>query len=193
MDRIENAFELFDEYNREDPRKMTWEGAEYPLEYFYALQLHRWVNKLRPNASEALRLASRCQHIGRWKIPRDQYPEGKAGYLRWRNELSKFHAATAAELLLKAGFDTEEIRAVQHILLKENLKLDEEVQVMENALSLVFLQFQFEDFASKHEEEKLVRILRKTWKKMSQEGRDAALTLALSSKGKTLLEKILDK
>jgi hypothetical protein len=193
MNRIESAFELFDHYNREDPRKMVWDGTEYPVEYFYSLQLYNWIKRLRPNASEALQLASRCQHIGRWKIPRDKYPEGKAGYLKWRNDLAKFHAETTAALLSSVGYDKDEIRSVQRILLKENLKLDEEVQTMENALSLVFLEFQFEDFSLKHEEEKLTRILQKTWKKMSQEGREVALTLALSKKSKELLQKMLNK
>lgn len=172
---------------------MVWDGTEYPVEYFYSLQLYNWIKRLRPNASEALQLASRCQHIGRWKIPRDKYPEGKAGYLKWRNDLAKFHAETTAALLSSVGYDKDEIRSVQRILLKENLKLDEEVQTMENALSLVFLEFQFEDFSLKHEEEKLTRILQKTWKKMSQEGREVALTLALSKKSKELLQKMLNK
>lgn len=191
MDQMDKAFELFDAYNKQDPNKVVWNEKEYPTEYFYALQLYRWVKKLAPGASEALLLASRCQHIGRWKIPRNEYPLGKAGYLRWRTDLSKFHAAAAEELLIEAGYSEREIQKVRHILLKQNLKNDEEVQMMENALCLVFLEFQFEDFISKHDDEKVIRILQKSWKKMSESGRNAALTLTYSPKAKTLLTRAL--
>src|SRR5947208_1083676 len=124
MNRLEKAFELFDNYNKQDPRTFNYNNVEYPLEYFYALQLHHWVKRLEPNASEILLLASRCQHIGRWEIPRSQYPQSKAGYLTWRKELAKFHATKAGELLEQAGYNDEEIKSVQHILLKEQLKFD---------------------------------------------------------------------
>ena len=193
MSRLEKAFLLFDEYNQQDPHIISWNGIEYPAEYFYALQLYNWVIKLHPEAHEILLLASRCQHIGRWKIPREKYPAGKAGYLRWRSDMAKFHAHVAAELLMQAGYQEEEIKKLNHILLKENLKNDAEVQVMENALCLVFLQFQYEDFIQKHEEEKIIRILQKTWKKMTEPGRNFAMTLEYSAKGKELLERALKK
>jgi len=191
MGDFNKAFDLFDAYNKQDPRIITWEGVEYPAEYFYAVQLYNWVKKLQFNAAEALLLASRSQHIGRWKIARDKYPEGKAGYYKWRTELAKFHAATARELMLEAGYSEEETKPVQHILLKEDLKRDDEVQTMENALCLVFLQFQYEDFIDKHDDEMVLRILRKTWKKMSEPGRNAALTLTFTGRAKELLMKAL--
>lgn len=191
MNKLDKAFQLFDVYNKQDPHQLTWEGAEYATEYFYALQLYNWVTKLAPEASEVLLLASRCQHLGRWKIPRDQYPPGKAGYLIWRKDLAKFHASEAAELLKEAGYNDHEIRDVQHILLKQNLKTDEVVQVMENALCLVFLEFQLDDFIQKHDEEKVIRILQKSWKKMSEPGRQAALQLNYNPIAKALVEKAL--
>ena len=193
MHRIDKAFELFDAFNLQDPHKLLHDGVEYHAEYFYSIQLYNWVKKLEPAASETLLLASRCQHIGRWKIPRDQYPAGKAGYLRWRTDLARFHADLAGEFLKEAGYSGEEIKDVRHILLKENLKKDEEVQIMENALCLVFLEFQYEDFIRKHDEEKLVRILQKSWKKMSEPGRNVALLLDFHGKAKELLIKAISK
>jgi hypothetical protein len=191
MGTPDKAFELFDAYNKQDPHTLTWEGVEYPAEYFYAVQLYNWVKKLQPNAGETLLLASRSQHIGRWKIAREEYPEGKAGYYKWRTELAKLHAATARELMLEAGYNEEETKPVQHILLKEDLKRDDDVQTMENALCLVFLQFQYEEFINKHDDEMVIRILRKTWKKMSEPGRNAALSLAFNGRAKELLMKAL--
>ena len=187
IESIEKAMELFDAYNKQDPNFITWDGIAYPAEYFYALQLYGWVKKLEPQAGEDLLLASRCQHIGRWKIPRNQYPAGKAGYYKWRNDLAKLHADTAGLLLSEAGYREEEIKAVQHILLKENLRNDAVVQVMENALCLVFLQFQYEEFIAKHDDQMVIRILQKTWRKMTGPGREAALSLDFGEKGKKLL------
>jgi len=193
MTSLEKALQLFDTYNKQDPHTIAWNGDNYPAEYFYALQLYNWVKKLEPNAHEHVLLASRSQHIGRWKTPRTEYPAGKAGYLTWRKDLAKFHAQTAGELMLQAGYTEDDVKAVQHIILKENLKLDNEVQLMENALCLVFLEFQYEDFLSKHEDDNLIiRILRKSWLKMTEPGRQAALQLNYSSRGKELLEKALN-
>src|SRR5687768_11801865 len=178
MSKLEKAFQLFDEYNQQDPHKIVWDGEEYAAEYFYARQLYNWVKKLEPGAGEHLLLASRSQHIGRFKTPRSNYPEGKAGYLNWRKDLAKFHAQTAGELMLQARYNEEDIKAVQHIILKEDLKFDKEVQVMENALCLVFLEFQYEDFLAKHDDDNMIiRILRKTWFKMTEPGHKAALQL----------------
>lgn len=192
MNRIEKAFELFDEYNRHDPHQLVWQGESFAAEYFYALQLYNWVKKLEPAAGEFLLLASRAQHIGRWKTPRTKYPEGKAGYLNWRKDLARFHANTAGELMEQAGYNNEEVKVVQHIILKENLRFDQEVQVMENALCLMFLQFQYADFILKHADDNLViRILKKTWGKMSEPGKEAALHLQFEGRAKDLMEKAL--
>ena len=187
MNRIEYAYQLFDNYNKQDPRLVHWDQQDYPEEYFFALQLHRWVLKLSDSPGEWLLLASRCQHIGRWKIPRESYPAGKAGYLRWRTELAKFHASECAKLLQHAGYNETEIKQVQHILLKEDLKADESVQTMENALCLVFLEFQLEDFIRKHDEAKVIRIIQKSWNKMNETGRKAALSLNYSSTAKQII------
>jgi hypothetical protein len=189
--KIEKAFELFDQYNSKDPKQYTWNGKVYPQELFLAQQLHQWVLKLEPAAAEPLLLASRCQHIGRWEVPRDTYPDGKAGYLNWRSNLAKYHAQKAEELLLQAGYDEETISKVKQINLKQQLKTDPEVQTMENALCLVFLQFEFEDFLQKHDEAKIIRILQKTWAKMSDAGRDVALSLNFSPKAGEIIKKAL--
>lgn len=192
MERMETALTLFDEYNKQDPATVVQEGIVYPAEYFYALQVNKWVKTLEPEAGEILLLASRCQHIGRWKVPRSEYPAGKAGYLRWRTELAKFHAGVAGRLLQDAGYDDREIGLVSSILLKENLHTNPDMQTMENALCLVFLQYQYEDFLAQHEEDKIIRILKKTWGKMSGQGHRVALGLSFSERGAALIGKALE-
>jgi hypothetical protein len=192
MDRIERAFELFDAYNRQSPEHLIWENEDYPAEYFYAVKRYEWVKKLDPQASESLLLASRSQHIGRWEIARDTYPEGRAGYLKWRSDLAKFHALKAEEILTSVGYDNEITDRVRQIILKQKIKADSEVQTIENALCLVFLEYQFDDLIAKVSEEKMIDILRKTWAKMSDPGRNMALSLQYSEEGKQLIQKALN-
>jgi len=189
--KIEKAFELFDAYNKQDPTKLTWEGETYPAEYFYAVKLYDWVLKLKPEASEVLRLAARSQHIGRWEIPRDSYPMNKAGYLNWRTNLGKYHAKKAGELMAQAGYPDADIEHVSKIITKQGIKLDDEVQTIEDALCLVFLEYQYDDFILKHDEDKLIRIIQKTWNKMSEAGHQEALKLKYSEQGLSLIQKAL--
>jgi hypothetical protein len=191
MNKLESAFKRFDEYNSEDPNNITWNGESFPAELFYALKLYEWVLKLKPSANEALLLASRSQHIGRWKIPRKQYPMNRVGYLTWRSDLAMFHADTAGALMQQAGYEQEIIESVQQIILKKQIKKNEDVQVMENALCLVFLEYQYEDFIRQHDEEKIINIIRKSWRKMDEDGHQAASHIAYSGKGKELVMKAL--
>lgn len=191
MSKLNTAIRKFDDYNLEDPNVFIWGGKSYPREYFLALKLYEWVKKLEPNASEELLLASRSQHIGRWESPRDSYPPGREAYLKWRRDLALYHAEKAGEILKETGYDEETIVRVQQINLKKKLKLDKEVQTMENALCLVFLEFQYEDFYPKHEDEKVITILRKSLLKMDAQGHQFALALNFSSGGMRLLKEAL--
>src|SRR5690606_7428483 len=101
-DKVADVFEQFDSYNMQDPNQFVWEGQSYPQEYFLAVKLHEWVLKLNPNPGADLLLASRCQHIGRWEIPRSNYPMDRDGYLIWRKELAVHHAEKAKEILAAA-------------------------------------------------------------------------------------------
>ena len=138
-----------------------------------------WVRRLRPDASEALLLAARAQHIRRWESPRSSFPEGRTGYLRWRTQLYRFHADTAAALLREAGYGEDVAGRVGALIRKELLGRDPDAQAIEDALCLVFLELQLGDVAGKMDREKLITVLRKTWTKMSPDARRLALELAL--------------
>lgn len=180
--RFQQAVEQIDNYNKRDPN-----GREYD----YSLALTDRVLQLRPDASEALRLAARAQHIGRWQIPRNTYPTGRAGYLRWRKDLQRFHANTAADILNRCGYEPAMIDRVREMMLKKRIKTDEETQTLEDALCLVFMERQLEDFKHQVDEDKLADIIRKTWKKMSEAGRDAAMNLPLPDSTRSFLERVL--
>lgn len=174
---------MFDDYNRKDPNVFIWDGNSYPRELFFAIKLHEWVLKLSPQAGEALLLASKCQHIGRWEIPRDSYPGGRDSYLKWRRDLAAFHAEKATEILEQVGYDEETISRVRRIVLKQKIKVEPEVQTIENALCLVFLEFQYEEFYTRYPAEKVVNILKKSLLKMDGHGHEFALALSFSEEG----------
>ncbi len=155
---------------RQDPNVLRIQGQEHPRELWYARELTRWVLQLQPNASEALRLAARSQHLERWKIPRSDFPPGRVGYLNWRKKLSQYHASRAEETLRALHYSEEIVQRVRELNLKQDIRHDLETQVLEDALCLVFLESQFAEFSEKTEEAKLVEIIQKTWKKMSSKG-----------------------
>ncbi len=181
-EQFRSAIARFDAANAQDP-----DGEAL----IYAQRMSDWLEKLEPNASEALKLAARSQHIRRWEIPRDRYPMNRAGYHRWRNELAAFHAKVAGEILREVGYDETTVGRVQSLLKKERLKEDPEAQMLEDVICLVFLEHYFPEFAGKHDEEKVIGILRKTWRKMSERGHEAALKLAMGTEERRLVEKAL--
>ncbi len=189
--RLERAFAQFDRINASDPRMETVAGAREPKELLYARRMSERLDRFEPQASEALRLAIRAQHIARWEIPRSAYPEGRSGYKRWRTRLMQHHADLAGRILAEVGYDEVTIERVATLLRKQGLKRDPEVQVLEDVVCLVFLEHYLDDFAESHDDEKLVGILRKTWVKMSERGRSAALELPLSERASSLIESAL--
>ncbi len=189
--RFRAAIERMDAFNRADPNRETVAGQDYPKELLYAERMTAWLARLAPEASEALRLAARSQHIGRWTLPRSNYPMERRGYHQWRTELARFHARTAREIMLEAGYDEAIIARVENLLKKTNLKNDPEAQLLEDTACLVFLKHYFSAFAQKHDEQKLIEILQKTWKKMSAQAQQMALTLTLADADRALIEKAL--
>ncbi len=189
--RFEYATQACISANSEDPNRIDVDGTPRPRELVRMEQLVRWVQKLEPEASEALRLAAHCQHLRRWEIPRERYPEGREGYLEWRAQLSKFHAASASTILEQAGYDSIMIEQVRRLNLKRGLFTNPDTRTLEDALCLAFLEHEFDEFATRFDDEKLVNILRKTWKKMSPRGHAAALSLPASPRLRSLLDRAL--
>lgn len=176
------AFERFDAINREDPRREVdpATGEAIAVELLYARRMTARLEALAPDASTPLRLAVRAQHIARWRISRAAYPEGRAGYKRWRSELARSHADLAGSILAELGADPSTVGRVRDLLVKKGLGHDPDAQALEDVACLVFLEHHLADFARKHERAKVIDILAKTWRKMSARGRAAALSLPLS-------------
>ena len=190
--RLRQAFDLLDAMHREDPSADTDAPKDILASLDYHQRLGHWVDRLTPGASVALRLAAHSQHVRRWAIPRDSYPMTRKGYRDWREALGRFHARTAAEALAPVGYDAQTVAQVEQLLRKERLRTDPEAQTLEDAACLVFLEVQLEDFSRRHPEEKLLHILRRTWKKMSPAGRSLALRLELPEAASALLRRAVE-
>lgn len=190
-DQFKEAIHQFDLANSQDPNKDIWEGNAYPKELLYAQRMTDCLEAFAPDASEALQLAARCQHIKRWEIPRETYPMDRPGYHAWRNELKKYHAEQAESILQGLGYEEETIERVKFLLQKKQLRRDPETQTLEDVICLVFLEYYFDDFSQKYDDEKLIDIIQKTWRKMSEKGHEAALKLDYSPKSLALIKKAL--
>jgi hypothetical protein len=185
--RFRKAIRSIDFLNDDDPKRVADEGRDIGYELYFSRLLFAKTLSLDNDASESLLLAARAQHVGRWKMPRSDFPMGRTGYLKWRSGLKRYHATVAAEVLEDAGYDSATIDHVRSINLKENLKSNPDAQTMEDALCLVFLEVQFSEFRLKTSEEKMISILRKTWGKMSERGQKATLALDLGEEESRLV------
>ncbi len=187
-ERFAAAIRAIDAANADDPHSLEFEGRRHRKEQLHAELMTAWVQRLDPEASEAQLLAARAHHLRRWTLPREEYPEGRVGYRRWRAELRRRHAVEVARILRAQGYEDDVVDEVGRIVRKDGLGTDPAVQVHEDALCLVFLQTQLGEVAARLGSDKAVAVLRKTLPKMSEAGRDAALGLRLSDDERRLLE-----
>lgn len=186
--RLALAIERIDAANREDPKG----EAE-----IYGRRMTEWLERIAPDANDALRIAVRAQHIRRWKIPRDGYPRTRVGYLKWRTALYDFHADQAEAILREVGYGDEDdtIPRVRKMLRKKGMREDPDVQTLEDVACLVFLEHYFAPFVAEndYDDDKLADIVRKTWRKMSERAHEAALGIDLPARERAIVALALDE
>ncbi|MBI3198510.1 MAG: DUF4202 domain-containing protein [Rhodospirillales bacterium] len=184
------AIAEIDATNANDPRQDMVAGKPRPREVIYSERMSDCLSRLYPEASEALRLAARAQHICRWQIRRDKYPLGRDGYNAWRAACRDHHAALTSAIMQRHGYAEGEIAQVVKIIRKEQLKRDPESQALENVVAVVFVEHYLDEFVEGHkdyDEAKLADILRKTLRKMDPVGHAAALALSLPEPTRRLI------
>ncbi len=191
MNKLELALRIIDDENSQDPKSESFRGEEHPKEWLYGKRMSDRLTIFLPDSSDVLKIAARAQHIRRWDKPRNEFPMERSGYLKWRSELGKYHGEVAARIMNDAGYDEESCERVKQLLRKEKIKKDPEVQNLEDVICLVFLEHYLENFIKKHEGEKLLNIIRKTWAKMSDNGHTAALALDLPTHHLDLVKQAL--
>lgn len=194
--RFEQAMVAIDAANAGDPHTIEVRGQVRPKELAHAELMTEWVRRLDPAATEAQLLAARAHHLRRWSLPRASYPDGRAGYLRWRRALRAQHAAEVTDLLEEVGYDTPTIERVRAIVDKEGLAgagrtPDPAVQVHEDALCLVFLETQLVVTAERLGEAKVLEVIAKTAAKMSPRALELVDELPLSAEARALLARAL--
>jgi uncharacterized protein DUF4202 len=175
------ALNAIDQANKADPNQEQVDGQWLPKEYAYSLHMTRWLFELEPLPSPRMQVACRAQHVERWTMPRGDYPEGRKAYYQWRQACGRMHGRRAAEIMEQCGFPGEECQRVETILTKRELRQDEDTQLLEDVACMVFLERYFADFYEQkvdYDREKWLRIVRRTWGKMSHRGHEAALKLA---------------
>ncbi|NCF35915.1 MAG: DUF4202 family protein [Gammaproteobacteria bacterium] len=175
----ETALSLIDAANSADPNRVSADGKEWPKELLYSDRMSDMLRRFAPDADDAMKLAIRAQHIERWKSPRNAYPMDRIGYLKWRKDLYKIQANTAAALLQQAGYDDETIERVRNSVAKKNIKGNPDTQLLEDVTDLVFMEHYMLEFVGKHpdySEEKWIEIIQKTWNKMSDSAHQFALS-----------------
>ncbi len=192
--RFQAVVAEIDGANAQDPRQDVVAGTLRPREVVYSERMSECLPRLYPQASEALRIAARAQHICRWQIPRQKYPLGREGYNAWRAACRDHHAALTSAIMRRHGYADDEIAQVTKIIRKEQLKRDPESQALENVVAVVFVQHYLDAFVADHkdyDDAKLADILRKTLRKMDATGHAAALGLNLPEPTRRLIDMAL--
>ncbi len=170
---------FIDSANAEDPNRVNADGKDWPKELLYSERMSHMLDRFNPQADDVMKLAIRAQHIERWKSPRNAYPMDRIGYLKWRKDLYKIQADTAAGLLQQAGYSKTEIERTRNAVAKKNIKGNTDTQLLEDVTDLCFIEHYLIDFVDRHpdySEEKWIDIIQKTWNKMSAEAQQFALS-----------------
>lgn len=188
---FQKAIALIDAENAQDPNQEISQSQPISKELLYSNRMYERLMIFEPNASEAIQIATKAQHICRWKIARESYPMDRVGYLKWREDLKKFHSKTTASILEKVGYEKTFIDRVSFLIEKKLLKKDAETQLLEDVICLVFLEYYLEEFIQKHDTEKLKNIILKTWNKMSEKGHQEALKIKYSGSSLALIHAAL--
>jgi hypothetical protein len=190
LERLARAIAAIDRANAVDPHRIEVRGESRPKELAHADLASEWIARLVEQPSEALQLAARAHHLRRWSLPRTDYPEGRRGYLVWRQALKQQHADEATRILETCGYDADTIRSTGEIILRKNLAGSPEAQALEDALCLVFFETQLGELSERLDTAKMRDVGIKTLRKMSTRARNLALELPIDSKYIELLREL---
>jgi hypothetical protein len=183
--RYDAAIAAIDAANAADPNRVEVRGRMVPLALIHGQLAAEWIGRLVDELDETLLLAARAHHLRRWELPRDSYPAGRAGYLRWRRDQKVRHASDVAAILEPCGYDATEIERVQQLIRRDRV---DGAQAVEDAACLVFIETQLASFAAKTEHELTIEIIRKTARKMSDRGLQLVAEIPLGEGEQNLLK-----
>lgn len=189
---FEQTIKELDALHSGDPRHIEQDGESIPRELWHARQMSAWLERLADEPDELVRIAVRGQHLQRWQVSRDEYEEGRQGYLHWRRDQGKRAGEITAALMRDSGYSGEDADRVARMIRKEGLGRGEAAsQAVEDCACLVFLENYFADFSRKIDHDHMVRIVQKTWRKMSDRARELALALPMAPEARGIVEEAL--
>jgi hypothetical protein len=188
---LQTVLDAIDRANAHDKNRTDDGAGPRPAELVYGERMTAMLTEFCTAPGDHLQIAARAQHIERWKSPRADYPSGRAGYLKWRNDLKAFHARRTGELMAQAGYEQSDIEQVEKLIAKRGLKRMSDAQALEDVACLVFLKYYAADFIAKHDDGKVIDILKKTARKMSADGMATAGRLELPDRLGRLLGEAL--
>jgi hypothetical protein len=186
-----DAIAAVDAANSADPTFVTVRGETLPLALAHGRLADLWVDRLMPRAPDAVHLAARAHHLRRWEVPRATYPDGRAGYLRWRRDQKARHARDVEAILVEHGYGPDVVGRVQALVRREGLGSDPQAQVIEDAACLAFLETQLAELADRIDPELIGDVLRKTAKKMSPAALGLVPDVPLTDAARGLLSRSL--
>jgi hypothetical protein len=189
--RLASALAAIDLANTGDPNPVSWRGRSGPRELVAGQRVTEWILLIDPDATPAQLLAGRAHHLRRWLRPRSDYPDGRAGYLKWRTDAKAAHAAEVSGILADVGYDDAMAEEVGAIIRKVGLARDARVQIHEDALCLTFLESQLDELNDQLGDDHMVEVLAKTIRKMSPGALELAAAIPLSARGAAVLTRAL--
>jgi len=189
MNLVKEAIAKIDQQNQKDPHTVIYKNQTWSKEYLNSVWMTEQLFQYIAAPSAALQIACRAHHIRRWEIQRSEYPSGKAGYYQWRTSLYAHHSSKTKNILLECEANPILITQICSIIEKKNLRKDHETQILEDVICHVFLLYYAEAFSKKHPEAKVIDILEKTWKKLSDAGKAHVESLELSKEVVLLISK----
>jgi len=185
---LDAALAAIDAANRADPNHI----GNQPRALLEGRAATAWVRQLTPEAAPEVVIAARAHHLRRWEVPRASYPEGRAGYLRWRSDQKRRHGEDVAAILDEHGFDDAQTQRVRALLERRGLGQDPDTQLVEDAACLVFLETRYDEMLARLEHDHMVEVVRKTLAKMSPAAIGAAARIELSASARQVLADATD-
>jgi hypothetical protein len=190
VSRYQEVVARIDAINQEDPTIVQVKGEDKPEALAYGIWVSDWVKYLNPEASDALLIAARGIHLLRWTIKRDTYPTGPAGYATWRQEVRQLSADTLGHMLHDMEYDRDVLDAIWALIARNNPE-DADMQTLQDAIGLAFLEWQLNSFVAKYDTDKVIRALQGTYARMSDKAQKLALDLEFSPNSREILERAL--
>ena len=182
MLKLTKTIEDFYHIHAQDPNKIVVDGEVSTHELIYTQRLVAMLADYVPHASIELLLAAHCQHLRRWAVDRSDFQMDKQGYYQWRKAEAVNQSDAARQVLESRGWDENLVETVIALICKKSLNNKEEAQQLEDVVCLTFVKYYLEEFADKHDEDKMIDIIKKTMAKMSAKAIERTAVLNLSGR-----------